>query len=321
MASLSTLYPSLKNGEGKGCTIMKKIIVFLALLIPGICLYAQPTFKAGWNNYQTGTIVREYTYSYTYADSFRLYLTDSADIFITPDSMVTEAVCHHVKDNAVYKTVNYFNAKKQVAKTEEYKDDNLQQTYEWKYDDKGRKIYYLEDNKLNGNSYKKNYDYAADKKTGEGVVTESSYFNGKIEFYTKSYYDKNFIKTKEVRLNDNNKDIIHVETYVYGDNGKVKERSVYFPEFKVTKKFEEPGGLLLPKCFQVLPMGVKERINLHTRVSFMKKFMASKASLIFDKDCSEFEYKFISGNYCEITVASTKMNNAKKVTFRYKEKV
>ncbi len=300
---------------------MKKNIVFAVMIVLSASLYAQPTFKAGWNTYQVGAVVHEYAYSYAYADSFRLYLTDSAITYITPDSMVTETVNYHVKDNAVYKTVNYFNIKKQLARTEEYKDDNLQEMYEWKYDDKGRKIYYLDDNKLNGNSYKKNYDYASDKKTGEGIVTESSYFNGKIEFYTKSYYDKNFVKTKEVRLNDNNKDVIHIESYVYGDNGKVKERSVYFPEFKVTKKFTEQEGLLLPKCFQVQPMGVKERINLHTRVSFMKKFMASKSALIFDKDCSEFEYKFISGSYCEITVASTKLNNAKKVTFRYKEKV
>ena len=300
---------------------MKKIIVFLALLSSSACLYAQATFKAGWNNYQTGAIIREYTYSYTYADSFRLFLTDSSVVFITPDSLVTESINYHMKDPAVYKTVNYFNAKKLLAKTEDYKDDNLLEMHEWKYDDKGRKIYSMDDNKVNGNSYKKNYEYASDKKTGEGVVTESSYFNGKIEFYTKSYYDKNFVKTKEVRLNDNNKDIIHVESYVYGDNGKVKERSVYFPEFKVTKKFEETEGQLPPKCFQVQAMGVKERINIHTRVSFMKKFLGSKAAVIFDKDCSEYEYKFISGSYCEIIVASTKLNNAKKITFRYKEKV
>jgi hypothetical protein len=299
---------------------MKKIIALLALLIMSAGLSAQNTFKAGWNNYQIGTVIHEYTYSYTYADSFRLYLSDSSITYVTPDSMVTESVSSHVKDNSVYKTVNYFTTKKQVAKTEEYKDDNLQEVHEWKYDDKGRKIYYLDDNKLNGNSYKKNYDYASDKKTGEGIITESSYFNGKIEFYTKSYFDKNFVKTKEVRLNDNNKDVIHIESYTYGENGKVKERSVYFPEFKVTKKFEEQEGLLLPKCFQVQPMGVKERINLHTRVSSMKKFLATKTAVIFDKDCSEFEYKFISGSYCEIIVASTKLNNAKKITFRYKEK-
>ncbi len=300
---------------------MKKIIALLVLVTITQHLYAQPTFKAGWNNYQTGYIIRDFIYTATYADSFRLFLTDSAVTFATPDSMVTETLNYRLHDNAVYKVINYFTIKKQLAKCEEYKDDNLQQVSEWKYDDKGRKTYYLDDNKVSGNSNKNNYDYTTDKKTGETIATESNYFNGKIRFYTKSYYDKNNVKTKEVRLNDNNKDIIHVESYVYGDNGRVKERSVYFPEFKVTKKYEEREGLVPATCFRVMPMGVSEKINIHTRVSFMKKLLNAKSALIFDKACDDFEYRFQSGSYCEITVASTKVNNTKRVIFRYKEKV
>ena len=299
---------------------MKNIIALLILLTASPLLFAQTTFKAGWNTYQVSMVIREYTYSYTYTDSFKLFLTDSAVTYVANDSMVTQTTYYRLHDKAIYKVVNYLTGKKQVIKTEEYKDDNLQVVSEWKYDEKGRKTYSLEDNKLTGNVYKKNFDYATDKKTNEAVMTESAYFNNKIEFYTKSYFDKNGVKTKEVRLNDNNKDVIHIENYVYGANGKVKERSVYFPEFKVTKKFEEREGLLLPKCFTVAPMGVKEKINIHARVSFMKKFLASKAAVIFDKDCDEFSYKFISGTYCDIVVASSKTNNVKKVTFRYREK-
>jgi len=299
---------------------MKKIITILLLFITGNTI-AQSTFKAGWNNYQTGQIIHEFTYNYTFTDSVRLFLADSSVIFATADSMVTEAITYHLRDNAIYKTVHFFDGKKQVTKTEEYKDDNLQQANEWRYDEKGRKIFQMEDNKLNGNNYKKNYEYATDKKSGETIVTESAYYNGKIEFYTKSYYDKIGQKTKEVRLNDNNKDIIHIESYIYGDNGKVKERSVYFPEFKVTKKFQEPEGDVLPKCYKTMPMGTNEKINLHTRISFIKRFMTRMKPVIFDKDCDEFEYKFNNGTNCEIIVASTKVNNAKKLTFRYKEKV
>ncbi len=302
-------------------SIMRNIIALLILLATTPLLHAQTTFKAGWNNYQASMIIREYTYSYTFADSFKLFLTDSAITYVATDSMVTQTHFYHLRDKAIYKTINYLTGKKQVIKTEEYRDDNLQVLNEWKYDDKGRKIYSLEDNKLTGNVYKKNFDYSTDKKTNELVMTESAYFNNKIEFYTKSYFDKNNMKVKEVRLNDNNKDVIHVENYVYGENGKVKERSVYFPEFKVTKKFTENEGLLLPKCFTVLPMGVKEKINIHTRVSFMKKFLTSKVAIIFDKDCDEISYKFVSGNYCDIVVASSKMNNVKKVVFRYREKI
>ena len=299
---------------------MKKIITLIALISICVSAHAQPTFKAGWNNYQTGMIIHEYTYNYTFTDSFRLFLTDSSVIFATADSMVTEAVSSHLHDNAVYKTVHFFNNKKEVTKTEEYKDENLQQANEWRYDEKGRKIFQSEDNKLNGNNYKKNYDYFTDKKSGETIVTESAYYNGKIEFYTKSYYDKNNQKTKEVRLNDNNKDVIHIETYVYGENGKVKERSVYFPEFKVTKKFEEHEGDLLPKCFKTMPMGTAEKINLHTRISFIKRLMMRMQATLSDKDCDEFEYKFSNGSNCEIIVSSTKVNNTKKLIFRYKDK-
>ena len=300
---------------------MKKAFAFLVLLTSAFCSYSQATFKAGWNTYQAGMIIHEYTYNYTFTDSFRLYLADSSVIYATADSMVTMQVGTHYRDNSIYKTIHTFNGKKQVTKTEEYKDENLQQSNEWRYDDKVRKTYQLEDNKLTGNSYKKNYDYSSDKKTGETIITESAYFNGKIEFYTKSYYDKENQKIKEVRLNDNNKDIIHVESYVYGENGKVKERSVYFPEFKVTKKFEEREGTLPVKCFRSMPMGTAEKINLHTRISFIKRFMTRMEPVIFDKDCDEFEYKFTNGSNCDIIVASTKINNAKKLTFRYKEKV
>ena len=300
---------------------MKRIITYFVLLTISVSAHAQATFKAGWNNYQTGMIIHEYTYNYTFTDSVRLFLTDSSIIYATADSMVTDAICYHIRDNAVYKSVNFFNSKKQVLKTEEYKDDNLQQANEWRYDDKGRKIFQSEDNKLNGNNYKKNYDYATDKKTGETIVTETAYYNGKIEFYTKSYYDKNAQKTKEVRLNDNNKDIIHIENYTYGENGKVKERSVYFPEFKVTKKFQEHEGDLLPKCFKSMPMGTNEKINIHTRISFVKRFMTRMQPVIFDKDCDEFEYKFNNGTNCEIFVSSTKVNNVKKLIFRLKDKV
>ena len=300
---------------------MKNIFALLIILAANTTMFAQSTFKAGWNTYQTGMIIHEYTYTYTFTDSLHLYLSDSSVIYVTPDSMVTAALTSHVRDNSIYKSINYFNGKKQVTKTEEYKDEALQQMNEWRYNEKGQKITHIEDNKLNNNNYKKNYDYATDKKTGETIVTESAYYNGKIEFYTKSYYDKNNQKTKEVRLNDNNKDIIHIESYVYGENGKVKERSVYFPEFKVTKKFEEREGSLLPKCFRTMPMGTTEKINLHTRIAFIKRFMTRMQSVISDHDCDEFEYKFTNATNCDIIVASTKVNNTKKLIFRFKEKV
>jgi hypothetical protein len=68
-------------------------------------------------------------------------------------------------------------------------------------------------------------------------------------------------------------------------------------------------------------MGTAEKINLHTRISFIKRFMTRMQATVSDRDCDEFEYKFTNATNCEIIVASTKVNNAKKLIFRYREKL
>jgi hypothetical protein len=223
-------------------------------------------------------------------------------------------------DNSVYKTSTYLNNKKQVIKTEEYRDDNLQVMNEWRYDDKNRKVAHVVDNKVTGNNYKKLFDYNRDKKSNELVVSETAYYNGRIEFYTREYYDKNNVKIKEVRLNDNNKDVVHIETYAYGENGKVKERTVYFPEWKVTKKFPEKGGNEIPKCFKKMPVGTAEKVQLATRIAYIKKLIARNQALLGDKECTDFEYRFTNFSNCEIIITPTNVNGGRRVTFRYKEK-
>lgn len=291
------------------------------IILTGASSYAQATFKAGWTTYNTKMIIHEYCYTFVHNDSVRLYLTDSTNIFVSPDSLVTVSLNYSVRDKAVMKTINYLNAKKQVLKTEEYKDDNLFEVNEWKYDDKNRKSIHIETNKMNGNVYRKTYDYSSDKKNNDFIVTESAYFNGKIEFYTKSYYDKNTVKYKEVRLNDNNKDVIHIETYTYGENGKVKERTVHFPEFKVTKKFSEPAGLGAAKCFRTLPVGIAEKVNPGTKIAYIKKVVLKNQPVINDADCKDYELKFTNFTNCDITLATTKVNNNKRLTYCYKEKL
>ena len=240
---------------------MKKLIFTLVFIVFTSIVWAQPTFKAGWNTYKTGTISHEYTYNYN-NDTAKIALSDSAQVLATTDSSVTLTIRYPYHDRSVYKTINYFNAKKQILKTEEYKDDNLIISYEWRYDDKNRKNYYFEDNKVSGNNFRKTYDYVTDKKSGDIIVSECSYYNGRIEFYTKAYYDKKSVKYKEVRYNDNNKDIVHIENYYYGENGKLRERSVYFPEWKVTKTFQEKEGNMAAKCARCLPVGTAEKISI-----------------------------------------------------------
>lgn len=298
---------------------MTKLSTIIALLLCSWALQAQ-TFKAGWNTYPVGSTTREYTYMASFADSLRLNPSDSACTYASPDSSVTMTVTYPCRERSVYKTINYFNPKKQIIKTEEFKDDNQQSLSEWKYDDKNRKSCHVHENKLNGNVYRKTYDYTEDKKSGDFIITENSYYNGKIEFYTKSYYNKAHVKYKEVRLNDNNKDVIHIETFTYGENGKVKERSVYFPEWKVTKKFPEYEGMMPVKCYKTLPPGIADKPALANRTLYMKKVMTKNKVMLQDSECSNFEYAFNTGPTCEMIVSPTKVNKNMKVVFRYKER-
>ena len=294
------------------------ILSFLLFVLIG-SVTAQPTFKCGWTTYKTAAIIHEYTYSYTFQDSVKLYLADSTKTFIAPDSQATLMIDYPFHDNNRYETISYYNEKKRVVKTEEYKDKLLQVMREYKYDDKGRKTYQFEDNKQNNNNYKKTFDYGVDKASGDAVISEVSSFNGRVEFYTKSYFDKKNQKYKEVRLNDNNKDIVHVENFYYNTAGRLADRSVYFPEFKVTKKFPESNAEVPAKCYKSQPVNVPEKVFLHNKVTFLKKLLTKNMALLLDKDCNEFEYKFKNAE-CEVIVSTTKTNNIKQVIFRFREK-
>lgn len=298
---------------------MRKVFTICLLLGAAGFARAQATFKCGWTTYKTAAIVHEYTYSYVYNDSFRLYLADSSKTFIAPDSAATLTVSNPYRDNSKCQLACYYNAKKKVIKSEEYKDNLIQITKEYKYDDKNRKTMATEDNRQTNGNFKKVFDYSTDK-NGDFIISEVSYYNGRIEFYTKTYYDKNNQKYKEVRLNDNNKDIVHVENFSYNQAGKLRERSVYFPEFKVTKKFPEPGGDGPAKCYKSQPLNISDKPSLHTKIAFLKKVLGKNATTLLDPDCKDFEYRFFTSD-CEVIISTTKTNNIKQVVFRYKEKL
>lgn len=299
----------------------------LIILLSSVLYVASPhataqtatTFKAGWKTYDAATLIQDYTYSYVPTDSLELVVKDSALTYITADSSVVMTEYYKKKENAFYKDVSYFTTKKQLARTELYKDDYLIESNEWKYDDKNRKLLHLRTNNLNKNTYKKTYDYSTDKKTGETVVMECAYFNGKIEFYTQQYFDKHDVLNKEVRLNDNKKDVVHVETYTYGENGKVKERSVYFPQFKVTKKFAEPAGAVPAKCYCIKPAGIAIRATLANRNDYVKKVLIRNKVQLSDTTCPDFEYTFTNSLNCSITVANA--GKARSVRYRFRQKI
>jgi len=298
----------------------KPLLFLMLVLLTSGDAPSQATFKAGFKTFTIGSIVHEYTYTFNAADSARLTAIDSSKILIATDSAATLAETFNTREKANYKTVHYYNGKRQLVKKEEYKNDNLQEANEWTYDDKNRKATHYRDNKITNTRYRKSYDYSTDKKTGETVITESSYVNNKIEFYTKLYYDKRNVLQKEVRLNDNNKDVIHVESFTYGENGKVKERSVFFPEFKVTKKHHEPAGELPKKCFALLPAGIAEKVTLPKKTIFIKRVLIKNAAVLSDPECKDFEYSFTNGIDCSITVTPAQKAGLKAVKFRFKEK-
>jgi len=303
---------------------MKRNYIFLYCLFFIVTdAIAQPqsplTFKAGWKTYNLGMVIHEYTYNYTHTDSARLYVTDSAKTYVSTDSTVSMLLTFKYKDKTEYKTINYLSNKKLTVKSENYKDNILQETNEWKYDDKNRVSVHLNTNNLTGNTYKKSFEYSVDKKSGESVKNESSYYNGKIEFYTRYYYNSNNQMYKEVRLNDNNRDIVHTETFVFGENGKVSERSVFFPEFKVTKKFDEPAGKIPPACFAMMPVGTLEKANLRTRISYIKRVIQKNSKTLNNPECKSYEYTFTNRLNCTITIATTKVNNGKMIIYSFKE--
>ncbi len=300
---------------------MKLFLFVLFTCITFLDVSAQKSFKAGWNTYATGYLIHEYTYSMQFQDTLKLVQTDSAIIYCTADSLIRMTVSFPYKQKDSFKTVNTYNSRKLLVRTEEYKNELLLSTKDWKYDDKDRQVLFFTDNKVNGNTYKKVYDYSIDKKGGDLVVSESSYINGRIEFYTKGYINKLNQKYKEVRLNDNNKDIVHIETFTYGENGKVKLRSVYFPEWKVTKNFDEYEGSIPTKCFSYLPMVLVDKITIPGRVAFIRKLLVKNKLLFNDAGCHEFDYKFTNKFTCEVEVLTTKIYNGRNVIFKYKEKV
>ena len=159
-----------------------------------------------------------------------------------------------------------------------------------------------------------------DKINGDLIIEVTSYVGEKVEFYSREYYDKSNRKYKEVRLNDNKKDVLHTESYTYNEAGKLVSRSVYFKEFNVTKTYKEPEVTEAPKCFRNFPLPLTERISYGNRLAFLKNFLQKNQVLILDKDCREFDYNFKSYN-CEIEVKTNKNTQSRQLKVTVREKL
>jgi hypothetical protein len=298
--------------------IVMRLLTLILLVLPA-SLCGQTTFKCGWNTYKTDYIVRQYTYGCSTQDSIRLYLQDSTVVFVAPDSQVVYSINYPSGKKYLFKNAQYYNPKKQLVKEEEFRDQDLQVVTEYTYDDKKRKKSVVEDNKLTGVVYKKTFEHSIDKQTKDSVVLEMAHSNGRVEFYTKSYYNKKGQCYKEVRLNDNNKDIVHVENFIYFPSGRLKERTVFFPEFKVTKTFPESSYDDPPKCVRNYPINIPDKFTVSSKVSYTKKLLRKNTNVFTDPDCHDFKFRFVSKD-CEVSIANTKVNNMKLVLVSYREK-
>jgi len=300
--------------------MLKKILASSVLIFCVYTISAQVAFKAGWDAYEAKSVIHEYTYSYINKDEIKLSLIDSIVIYITADSSVVMATNSLITEKQTIKKVSFYNASKKLVKQEEFNGNEVVNSVEYRYDSKSRKIFQEEINKGTGNTYRKTYEYTTDKKTKEDMIQEVSYLNNKIEYYDRSYFDKNGLKYKEVRLNDNNKDIMHVETYTYNSENKLTHRSVFFPQFKVTKEFDENTDTQPEKCTKMTFCGVPDKASIVGRLAFMKKVLAKNQACFSDPQCQNFEYKFTSMPNCEIVVKTTKVNHGKNVIFKYRER-
>ncbi|NCX95409.1 MAG: hypothetical protein EBX41_03175 [Chitinophagia bacterium] len=260
----------------------------------------------------------KYSYNFSLDDTNRLALTDSAKFFIAPDSQAVLKITYPHFDHNIFKLAEYYT-KSMLTKVEEYVNNDIQQEFEYKYDNAQRKISAIEENHITKAHYKKTYEYGKDKPSGDSLITETSYYNNKVEFYTKMYYNKSKQKYKEVRLNDNNKEIVHTETFNYNEKGRLKERVVYFPQFKVTKNFAEDGSLP-DNCFTTNLLPTTDPILRQNRVEKLKRFLSTHKFLFNNPVCSSCRY-FYGNNTTKIIIKSSQYPNTFQVTLQLYEKL
>ena len=286
-----------------------------------ISCYGQTSFVVGKDNMMTGFITHQYLYDLSFQDSFKIKLIDSVLILASKDSLVVQELNHPIGDATVLSTVTMLNKQKKPIKIMEYRGAALQMSKEWTYDGSGEHpTQYVEENKVRNTVRKEIYSSSSDKINGDLVIEVTAYNGEKVDYYSREYYDKSNRKYKEVRLNDNKKDVMHTENYIYNDAGKLVSRSVYFKEFNVTKTFKEPESTGPAKCFKNFPLVLKDRVSYANRTPLTTTFLKSNQALIMDKDCKEFEYSFKSFN-CEMQVKSTKTAGAKQLKVTVRERI
>jgi hypothetical protein len=286
--------------------MMKFVLNIFLCLMMAISCTAQNGMTVGKDKLPVGYVTHQYIYELTYKDSARLSLIDSVLILATKDSLFVEERNSPSGSGNVLVTDTWLNKQKKVLTTEESKNNVVNMTKEWSYDATGMTaVSYSENNREKGAVHREVYSKSTDRINGDVIIDITSYAGDKVEFYSKAYYDKSNRKYKEVRLNDNKKDVLHTENYTYNEAGKLVSRSVYFKEFNVTKTYKEPEAIESPKCYKNFPLQLPDRMGYANRLVLLKSFLQKNQATLQDKDCPEFEYNYKSFN-CELQVKTNK---------------
>ncbi|NDC40881.1 MAG: hypothetical protein EBZ77_04915, partial [Chitinophagia bacterium] len=266
------------------------------------------------------TVVHECTYNWVIKDSIRIFWQDSTYTYITADSQMVCSFFRSSQDKGLYKVGRFYNDKKLLVKEEKYKDDNLAEVTEYAYNDKKRMTVKTHTDKLQQKSSKQLYEYSVDKASGDEMVSTVDYEDNRIMFYTRAYYNKKGQKYKEVRLNDNNKDVIHVEKFFYTASGKLKGRSVFFNEFNVTKEYQEAGDDLPEGCSRTLPVNIPDKFTASGKIGYIRKLLKRNITAMSDATCHKFDFRF-TGKECDVRVFTTGINNINQAVVTYREKL
>ena len=270
--------------------------------------------------YTVAMVQREFLYEVVGKDSAVLKLLDSAVSYSTSDSSVYMRVSYVLGGGAASKEVGFHNEKRQQVRLVKYIGEAEVGESTWEYEANGsRKMSLVEDDKLKGVVRKETYEYSNDRINGDQIVTVTKQIGGRVEGFLKEYYDKSGRKYKEVKLADNKKDVVHTESFFYGENGKLRSRSIYFNEFKVTKDFKEAGGDEPEKCTKNFALVLSERPNVATKEAILRTFINKNKALITDKDCAAYDFTFKSPA-CDINLKNSPKSGAKQATIVIRER-
>lgn len=289
---------------------VRKTVLATTLMLLSVSSRAQNTFQSGWKTYKTGTLTKQYDYTFDFRDSVKLALLDSVSTFASTDSTVV-VILESAPNAKPTRTVNYLNNNQKVVKSEYYIGETLMKVNQWRYDPLNRITYFsYSETSAPRHNYIRTYSYQVEKTAEGSLETERSTYNGRAEFTTEHYFNKKHEPLRDIRMNDVHH-VEHIETFVYDKEGNLKERVIFFPEFRATKHFEvaHTDG----KCEKNFPKGIDKVIPSYREV-YLRHLIAKYKLALLDDNCPTLEYNFNNPG-TDILITKEKEHHTRKISF------